>query len=357
MSGHKQPRWRRLIGGATMAGVAMALVGCGSSSDAVTTHSQPYVDGYRAGNTWTEAKFEWEGKAATTCTFWLTTMPATYPTDNAAHSNQWDQGCMAGLKADPNHPSHSFTDGYNSETRLCRQQGWVSCAGKLASAQPAASPRSWCTQLEADPTNYGGPPTTDNRSQWLQGCIASFGDSHLTTPPPSTNTTVATGSTAPTAPSATDPQTSTPNSSSSQTPPVLTPPTSTTTTTGPPLSGEQQKLVDDLETDFPGLSNAVQVGTSVTAQMLSDDGQEVCDAMTQGSSQIGPSGYGNLSSVFQAFIPSFANGAWPQNLGPVVSGLSIPGVGDRSDLVMAQAIDDLCPAYVGGIPAGDPGAQ
>jgi hypothetical protein len=103
-----------------LAAVAITLSACSSSPRASTAssstamtsttavpaspQSQPYRDGYTVGSTWTKAAFQWEGNVADTCQFELTALPTSYPTDNAADSAQWDDGCVAGLKSNPNRP-------------------------------------------------------------------------------------------------------------------------------------------------------------------------------------------------------------------------------------------------------------
>ena len=67
--------------------------------------------------------------------------------------------------------------------------------------------------------------------------------------------------------------------------------------------------------------------------------------------------YGNLGSVFEILLPTIANGGGVTGPGgTVVPVLVVPTVSPRADIVMALAIVDLCPAYVGGYPKGDPGA-
>lgn len=148
--------------------------------------------------------------------------------------------------------------------------------------------------------------------------------------------------------SATDNTSSAPPLTASPPPSPVTYPTPTsTTTTTVPLPSDQQKFVDDLEALFPATTGAIQSG-SLTAQSLATEGEAVCNALTQGSAEIGPTGPGNFSTVYTDTASYLAN----QQYGP-----SIPGAtGSDSASIVSLAIEDLCSTFVSEIPAGSPGA-
>ena len=143
----------------------------------------------------------------------------------------------------------SFADGYNSATRVCKSGGWSTCIDQLQAAQSqgsTATAESYCGQIEADPSNYGGPSTGDIRSQWLQGCEAAYGyQSQSTTSPTSAGTASATPTT--TTGSASTPRSVAPPSTTPRptptTAPVSAPVTTTPTTTEPPTTTTTQMIV------------------------------------------------------------------------------------------------------------------
>lgn len=226
--------------------------------------------------------------------------------------------------------SQSFADGYNSSTRLCLKQGWTSCAVKLARAQPNATAASWCSQTEQDPAIYGGPPPRDDRSQWLQGCIASFGSA----------------------------------STSATTVPPTSPIPTTTTTTTPPITPAQQKFVTDIENQFPGVSGAIAAGAddgTFTTQTLAEEGQEICGALSgiPPNDVSAPTG-SEFANPYGRIVSDVLTGTFGSPGGTGGPFLDIPTVSQtlpNSEIEVSLSIEDICPQYLSDIPPGDPGAS
>jgi hypothetical protein len=100
---------------------------------------------------------------------------------NNQHSSGGDRASTVGsgettttVNYAPAGSSHSYADGYDSNEKLCREQGWGSCKAKAASVSLSTA-EGWCPQLEGAPGIYGGRPPGDDATQWLAGCNASLG--------------------------------------------------------------------------------------------------------------------------------------------------------------------------------------
>jgi hypothetical protein len=114
------------------------------------------------------------------------------------------------------------------------------------------------------------------------------------------------------------------------------PPTTTTTTT--PLTPEQQKYVDDIESQFPGVASGISTGPgNITVASLGNAGQAIC-----------------------ARLGSFGVANDQQNYISVYATTSLPDVDEtvpNKENIVSLAIEDICPMYLIDIPPGDPGAS
>lgn len=225
--------------------------------------------------------------------------------------------------------THSFADGYNSETRLCKP-GWPSCAAKVQSAGVTVA-SGWCTQLVQDPPLYGGPTPSDNHAQWLQGCNDALGlsASRSVSGPATPTTSVTVGSSA-------QPTTTGPPSTQTA-PPSLAAPTNTAAPTTTAFSASEQMFLNSVQAQLPGITG--DGGTAAPAELVSG-GQSVCSVAAQTS----PNEY----AAWDTLVAQTTNGNLsipdgPENAGP--------------ETFVAIAITDLCPAYSDLIPPGTPGAS
>lgn len=149
-------------------------------------------------------------------------------------------------------------------------------------------------------------PPRDIKSDWMKGCESNFesdvfhfmnssigsgssgpqSSAAATQPSSASAASASTGSASPSATSTGTP--SSPGAEPAQVTQTTTPPT-TTTTAPPSFTAAQQKFVDDVENQFPGLAPAIAAGGPFTTQSLVADGNAICGAMAIGSQNIGPS--------------------------------------------------------------------
>jgi hypothetical protein len=214
----------------------------------------------------------------------------------------------------PDPSSASYQDGYAEGQNLVND-GLVSAQGDQSS-DIMQTPVFVCAQHEGD------KPNSDNGYQWLAGCataVRAFGNPG--------------------------------SGSSSNTTTTTTPPTTTTTTTTVPLTSAQQAFANAVINQLPLVVISTQ--PPLTQSAIVKLGSEICSAFSIGvpnyvSSGGGPS-QGAASFVYQEMLPELANGAIPGPNG-VIGVPSLHGAANGS--LMNLAIQDLCPQYASGIPAG-----
>lgn len=130
--------------------------------------------------------------------------------------------------------------------------------------------------------------------------------------------------------------------SASSTPTTTVPPTTTTTTL---FTQEQQKFVDDIESQFPAVAGGISNGPgNITVASLVNNGEIICTGL-------GPQfGSGGIIGGYDG----------QQNYISVSARTTLPYVDETSfngQTIVSLAIEDICPMHLSDIPPGDPGAS